>query len=83
MQSTDEVSMSFALVIPEGRVQNESKSLENGVELQNISVNNMATEQISHQHQQSLAKLYFSAVIGGTSPQDFCAGIAKPIMNIK
>lgn len=48
------------------------------------SVNNTATEQISHQRkQQSLAKIHFSAVTGASSAQDFCAGIAKPVINTK
>jgi len=62
--------MNFAHVIPERRVWNERQSSEIGVELQNSSVNNTATEQISHQHQQQIsAKLHFTAVIGGTSAQ--------------
>lgn len=59
-------------------------SFQNGAELQNSSVNNTATEQISHQHQhQSSAKPGFIAAIGDTSAQDSCAGIAKPIIKIK
>lgn len=59
-------------------------SFQNGAEQWNSSVNNTATEQISHQYQQKhLAKPGFIAANGDTAPQDSCNGIAKPIINIK
>lgn len=68
--------------------QNEDLKQKNVIsecaDLQNSSVNNTATEQISHQHQQkSSAKPGFIAANGDTSAQDSCSGIAKPIFNIK
>lgn len=62
-------------------------SFQNGAELQNSSVNNTATEQISHQHQQkSLAKPGFIAAVGRLLHKIPVLGLQNPsstLNNIK
>lgn len=54
-------------------------SFQNGAEQRNSSVNNTATEQISHQYQQkSLAKPGFIAANGDTAAPDSVLGLQNP-----